>query len=322
MRFLSSPVSISIPIRDSLNNLPVSRDGLTKSSPVATQDGLMYTISSPVATQDGLVYTKSNTVATQNGLVYTKSSSVATQDGLVYTKSSPVASQDGLVYTKCSPIATQDGLVYTKSSPVASQDGLVYTKSSPVATQDGLVYTKSSLVASQDEKSRLSAPQSVDISNSCSTNNPESKGHVDQTEPLSGTTWSQDSSSPGPEINHTNYEPSDYETLRHMFHSQSVMTNKAKPSEPMTEKMLEHIYNSSRKKDDLIGEDDSAINSDENDWESEDEEESYYSDDSFVTLQSFNTDTDTDTDTTLQYSDATSDSALGSESFCINPFFS
>ena len=254
MTFLSSPASLSIPIRDSLNSLPVSRDGLTKSSPVATQDGLMY----------------------------------------------------------------------TKSSPVATQIELVYTKSSPVATQDGVVYTKSSPVASQDEKSRLSAPQSVDISNSCSTNNPESKGHVDQTEPLSGTTWSQDSSSPGPEINHTNYEPSDYETLRHMFHSQSVMTNKAKPSEPMTEKMLKHIYNSSRKKDDLIGEDDSVINSDENDWESEDEEESYYSDDSFVTLQSFNTDTgtDTDTDTTLQYSDATSDSALGSESFCINPFFS
>lgn len=54
---------------------------------------------------------------------------------------------------------------------------------------------------------------------------------------------------------------------------------------------------------------------DDYDWISD--EESYYSDDSFVTLC---TDSE-DTDDTLQYSDTTSDSAIGTESFCINPFF-
>ena len=52
------------------------------------------------------------------------------------------------------------------------------------------------------------------------------------------------------------------------------------------------------------------------DWIS-DEEESYYSDDSFVTIHS----SGEDTDDTVHYSDTTSDSAIGTESFCINPFF-
>ena len=46
-------------------------------------------------------------------------------------------------------------------------------------------------------------------------------------------------------------------------------------------------------------------------------DESYYSDDdSFITIES-----GTDSDDTVHYSDTTSDSAIGLESFCINPFF-
>ena len=56
----------------------------------------------------------------------------------------------------------------------------------------------------------------------------------------------------------------------------------------------------------------------DDEWSSDDD--SYYSDDSFITIQS-DTDSDTDTDDTVHYSDTTSDSAIGLESFCVNPFF-
>ena len=44
----------------------------------------------------------------------------------------------------------------------------------------------------------------------------------------------------------------------------------------------------------------------------------YNNDDSFIMIQS---DSNTDTDDTVHYSDTTSDSAIGLESFCINPYF-
>lgn len=71
--------------------------------------------------------------------------------------------------------------------------------------------------------------------------------------------------------------------------------------------------------DDATGEDaltDKLSGDDSDDWMND--EESYYSDDSFVTLC---TDSDEGSDSTITYSDNTSDSAIGTESFCVNPFF-